>query len=293
MVSLKQLFEWFTTGKFPTEAQFAEQFKSFWHKSERLPQSQVLGLTDALNDLEQNKASHEDLEAVKEENKHNLGYFSTLGKLEADIASGAVRQPQAGDKAGILSTDTIWEYKNGSWSDTGVAISEDVPAVYAQLSIISNTEYLFAIIDAKDAILCGFRRNGDIYVSKGMPEDTKASLKLKLNYTDIVGVLGNTGKPISDTAVNAAIGAISRILSVVTDSEGRIEVTLDAENRILSYRRKDGTKWECTFETETATINDKIQLSVKAITQLKQDLIDSGFSPGKGTGDWSEQSDIA
>ncbi|NDV93528.1 hypothetical protein D0T84_01175 [Dysgonomonas sp. 521] len=293
MIDLLTILSYYKKGKEPTEKQFADSWKSFWHKSERLPQTQILGLTDALNDLEQNKASHADLEAVKEENKHNLGYFSTLEKLEADIASGTVRQPQAGDKAGILDTGTIWEYKNDSWSDTGVAISEDIPAVYAQLSIISNSEYLFAITDTSTAILCGFRRNGEIYVAKGMPEDTKAALKLKLNYTDVVNVLGNTGKPISDTAVNAAIGAISRILSVVTDNEGRIEVTLDAENRILSYRRKDGTKWECTFETETATINDRIKLSVKAITQLKQDLIDSGFSPGKGTGDWSEQSDIA
>ena len=50
MVSLKQLFEWFTTGKFPSEAQFQEQFKSFWHKSERIDQSAVLGLPDALAD---------------------------------------------------------------------------------------------------------------------------------------------------------------------------------------------------------------------------------------------------
>lgn len=41
MVSIAQLFEWFTTGKFPTEAQFAEQFKSFWHKSEKIPATQI------------------------------------------------------------------------------------------------------------------------------------------------------------------------------------------------------------------------------------------------------------
>ncbi|NDV96439.1 hypothetical protein D0T84_16180, partial [Dysgonomonas sp. 521] len=260
-------------------------------------------------------------QTLKEMNTAELiGYlFVSIINYLKNLISGQIRQEgvdtyndTSGGKTSLLSTypnpqngwtvlvrndennngkSILYQWNGTKWIDLETSMFNGDVAKY--FSIISNTEYLFAIIDAKDAILCGFRRNGDIYVAKGMPEDTKAALKLKLNYTDIVGVLGNTGKPISDTAVNAAIGAISRILSVVTDNEGRIEVTLDAENRVLSYRKTDGTKWECTFETETATINDKIQLSVKAITQLKQDLIDSGFSPGKGTGDWSEQSDIA
>lgn len=52
MVSLKQLFEWFATGKFPTEDQFAEQFKSFWHKSEKLPPTAIQNVEEIIDQIQ-------------------------------------------------------------------------------------------------------------------------------------------------------------------------------------------------------------------------------------------------
>ncbi|GAB6009547.1 SGNH/GDSL hydrolase family protein [Dysgonomonas reticulitermitis] len=113
MVSLKQLFEWFTTGKFPTEAQFAEQFKSFWHKSERINQSAVLGLNEALDD----KASKEDLEKVTTKFK---GYYSTLAELQTAY-------PQTENIKDFFAwvgspyPGTVWKVfaDGGAWTDTG------------------------------------------------------------------------------------------------------------------------------------------------------------------------------
>lgn len=52
MVSLNQLFEWFSTGKYPTEEQFAEQFKSFWHKSEKIPASAILNYDQLVEQIQ-------------------------------------------------------------------------------------------------------------------------------------------------------------------------------------------------------------------------------------------------
>jgi hypothetical protein len=37
MADLNQIFNWFRTGKTPTEQQFRDTFQSFWHKSEKIP----------------------------------------------------------------------------------------------------------------------------------------------------------------------------------------------------------------------------------------------------------------
>ncbi|MDR2954402.1 MAG: hypothetical protein LBV43_04910 [Prevotella sp.] len=52
MVSLKQLFEWFSTGKFPTEDEFAEQFKSFWHKSEKIPPTSIMNVDEIIGQMQ-------------------------------------------------------------------------------------------------------------------------------------------------------------------------------------------------------------------------------------------------
>lgn len=49
MVSLIQILSWFKDGLFVNEEQFKKAWSSFWHKSERLPLTQIMGLNDFLN----------------------------------------------------------------------------------------------------------------------------------------------------------------------------------------------------------------------------------------------------
>ncbi len=49
MASLTEIYEWFKTGKKPTQAQFWATFASFWNKEEQIPQSAITGLTTVLN----------------------------------------------------------------------------------------------------------------------------------------------------------------------------------------------------------------------------------------------------
>ncbi|WP_313214263.1 hypothetical protein [Soonwooa sp.] len=43
------IYSWFETGDFPTEAQFRATWDSYWHKSEKISMGMVNGLVDALN----------------------------------------------------------------------------------------------------------------------------------------------------------------------------------------------------------------------------------------------------
>ena len=110
MVSIAQLFEWFATGKFPTASQFAEQFKSYWHKSEKLPIEQIFGLK-------------EEIDRVTTKFK---GYYSTLADLQTAY-------PQTENKkdfyafVGSPYPGTVWKVKvdGGAWTDTGEVPSQE------------------------------------------------------------------------------------------------------------------------------------------------------------------------
>lgn len=49
MVTIAQIYDWFMTGKKPTQAQFWASWGSFWNKLEQIPQSAIAGLTAVLN----------------------------------------------------------------------------------------------------------------------------------------------------------------------------------------------------------------------------------------------------
>lgn len=49
MATLAEIYNWFMTGKKPTQAQFWAAWGSFWNKNESIPQSSISGLTSVLN----------------------------------------------------------------------------------------------------------------------------------------------------------------------------------------------------------------------------------------------------
>lgn len=61
-----------------------------------------------------------------------------------------------------------------------------------------------------------------------------------------------------------------------------IQAELDAEDRILSYRKKDGVKYEDSLEV------NHLSLTENGMTEFQQALKDEGFQPGGG-GDWSDR----
>lgn len=190
MVSLKQLYEWFTTGKFPTQAQFAEQFKSFWHKSEKIDQSSILGLSDALD----NKASKEELANATTKFK---GYYSTLVELQTAY-------PQIENKKDFFAwvgspyPGTVWKVKvnGGAWTDTGeVPTQPEIDlAEYAkkdQIVTEETDEETVSIMDESNHAVAVWTKSGTFDTprfSSRLINQVKDEAEIATEYNDKNGV---------------------------------------------------------------------------------------------------------
>lgn len=102
MLTLKNIIEIFSKGRSPKGTEFEETWKSFWHKSERLNKENILGLNEDLanldvgkvdnvdlyntnvkvNELDQNKASKEDLASVANGGLNPMGNALNMADLK-------------------------------------------------------------------------------------------------------------------------------------------------------------------------------------------------------------------
>lgn len=105
MANLNDIFGWFGIGKRPTAQQFRDTFSSFWHRSERIPISQIFGLKEEIDRVTTNFK----------------GYKSTINKLLVDLP-----KPKNDWYAYVGETNTIWEVSGGQWVDSGKPIPEDL-----------------------------------------------------------------------------------------------------------------------------------------------------------------------
>lgn len=86
MASLKEILSWFEKNKYPTQEQFKESWTSFWHKSEKMPMEQVVGLQDELSD----KALKSDLNAVETELKDKASKEELANVVAGLVPMGSV-----------------------------------------------------------------------------------------------------------------------------------------------------------------------------------------------------------
>lgn len=164
MANLSDIFDWFSVGRTPTAQQFRDTFSSFFHKSEKLPQTAIYGLTDDLND----KASKNDLANATTKFK---GYHTSLDLLQAEY-------PQASNKkdfyawVGTPYPGTVYKVyaDGGAWTDTGeVPTQQEIDlAEYVKKQTIYNvsqTNNNYAYVDkqtARNAVPSDKRKRGQI-----------------------------------------------------------------------------------------------------------------------------------
>lgn len=219
MVSLKQLFEWFTTGKFPTEAQFAEQFKSFWHKSEKIAMPYILGLVDALN----GKASKEELANATTKFK---GYHTSLAALLAAYPQNEnlkdfyawVGSPYPGTVYKVFAD-------GGAWTDTNeVPTQQEIDlAEYAKKAELA--EYLEKSDLIGQSVDCVQYYAPDM---NGTVTSGKAA-SLLINYDAIIANAGILNKISVNAANNGniAIHILKKVGSVFTSQRSQ-NITVSA-----------------------------------------------------------------
>jgi hypothetical protein len=166
MATLPQIFEWFRTGKNPTEPEFKDTFQSFWHKSEKIPQTQVFGLENSLN---------------------NISVGMIYKPPVADVADLTTTYPAPvkGWSVKVQSTGYIYQYDGTDWNDTGltaypgnVATQEDVTQLDRKISIINvDIDYplpdgYYTIEMARGAVPTSKRRSNNILIFKESENNT-------------------------------------------------------------------------------------------------------------------------
>jgi hypothetical protein len=119
MANLQQILSWFKTGLFPTEDQFRQTWLSFWHKSEKIPQSQILGLQETIESAAQGLIWQEPVKNV------------------ADLST-AYPNAQKFWAAMVTSVGYIYSFNGSAWKNTGLTA---FPANVATKDDLAKSEY--------------------------------------------------------------------------------------------------------------------------------------------------------
>ena len=131
-------------------------------------------------------------------------------------------------------------------------------------NVVSSPEYLAAWIDSNDKLLFGIRVDGSFYVAKAefldklneiekvinesginIGEINSELEEIKGNITSIQSDVTELSDRVNDLEENQGGGSVeSEYFSTIDDPEGRIEITTDKDEKVLSYRTDDGINHE-------------------------------------------------
>lgn len=185
--------------------------------------------------------------------------------------------------------------------------------------VIQNEEYFAAWLDADDKVVLGLRRDGEIIgeihavnalkqVISQLQSDL-ASLQEKVGTIDTTlkelldifsfqenpeymavekdadgRVLSATNNDGSHYIHNAKSETIPEEFSHIEDREGRTEITLDADDKVMSYRDSEGKKHEHDMEVTNLDVSN-LNLQGNSVNNIKDALKANGFDFKT---DWSD-----
>jgi hypothetical protein len=149
--------------------------------------------------------------------------------------------------------------------------------------VIQNEEYLAAWVDANNKLLFGIKTDGSTYIAKSEYIDAVKEIQEKLTEIEVITenfevtdnpefiatTVDNEGKVLEATQADGKkYFPKQALLDKYDDVEDRSEITLDAEDRILAYRDKDGIRHESKLDV------DKIYQNGKEVGELasKEDV---------------------
>ena len=111
--------------------------------------------------------------------------------------------------------------------------------------VVKNDEWLAAWLDSQDRILFGVKADGTFWAAK-------SNFAGDSNYDEQIEDINNTLSSMQGTIKDLAdkiadintSGVANTIFSVIDDAEERLAVTTDKDERVISYRDKDGVLHE-------------------------------------------------
>lgn len=156
--------------------------------------------------------------------------------------------------------------------------SETLTERLSHFSKEENDEFLAVEADADGKILAATYPDGSHYAHNLKSEtidELAESIEEKVDKVD--------GKSLIDEGVADA-------KSTIEDPEGRMEITTDADGKIISARNKDGEKYENNMSIDTLKVSN-LNLQGNSVNNIQDALKANGFDV-KTPIDWSDSSFI-
>lgn len=150
-----------------------------------------------------------------------------------------------------------------------------------------NPEFLKAITDNEKKIIEGIKADGTKFVGGNL------QVKGKILNKDLQDKINNLSSNKVDKVKDKGLiqNDVSESLSAIEDVEGRSEISIDSERKIVSYRDPNGVKHENVGIAAERLITNHLNLSESGMTEFQQSLINSGFNP-TGVSDWSNKKEL-
>lgn len=234
MANLKEIIGWFSIGKTPTAEQFRQSWSSFWHKSEKLPIEQIMGLA----------------EEIAKATTSFKGYHTDEAALKAAY-------PKAENKkdffAWVGSKPTlVWKvYENGKdWENTGDEPTEQEIdlAEYAKKTNPDGNEVVYAplgLVEVPDVsgLAPLFNGRGEVVVYGEQTE-----------YDGATNITGNENIANDNVVLN--IDAVLPRDTQIKEIGFTLATHLSDANFVFGVFKKEGNSIEClqryTFKAVSA-----------------------------------------
>lgn len=143
--------------------------------------------------------------------------------------------------------------------------------------VISNDEWLAAWIDSQDKILFGVKADGTFWAAK-------SNFTGGGNYDEQITQINNTLQQVQDQLKDIdTSGVANTVFTVIDDAEERLAVTIDKDGRVISYRNKDGLLHEKKgVDTSKYYLNGKERNFVDQteVAGFTEEAIDDAISNG-------------
>ena len=163
--------------------------------------------------------------------------------------------------------------------DGTTVLSSGVEFSNSIISVVKHPEFIVVYFDNDKHILFGIRNDGEFIFGCGVPKQIQSYIEETLNpIKEAVGryiynpeyietITDNVGRILAGRNIDGSafenIGFYTPKINIdnlelknIEDPEGRIEVVIDKEGKLLSYRKQDGTKVEKLLEVSNLTIQN-------------------------------------
>ena len=248
MANLSQIYEWFMTGKKPTQAQFWATFGSFRHKEETIPQSAISNLTTVLNA----KTENDQFNAHKVAVDAHADLFE--GKQSVDqkgVAGGYVPLNEfskiAFEFLSIVNNLTTGGTTSLLSAEQGVVLQTQIDAINTLLTSNDiNLDTVQEIVDAiktvetsLETILVNDLTTGGTTkaLTAEMGKILKGLIDQKLSASSLKTINGNSLVGAGDITITGGAGSSIKVYNVkdygvlgdgATDDTAKIQDTINA-----------------------------------------------------------------